>query len=145
MVGTGRGAVRTANLHTNANAAASLEDGDQPIVAEGSVVDGADHGGVHADHQQDERPGDAGQDHGADREGAGAEECQRRRIGHRSRLETEEGEDGDRHCGHQQHVNGGGVTEKTPGNGRGGDHQAEEQSGHLLGVVVQLRFDHRGE
>ncbi len=37
-IGTGRGAVRTANLHTNANAAASLEDGDQPIVAEGSVV-----------------------------------------------------------------------------------------------------------
>ncbi|MEM9468093.1 MAG: pyridoxamine 5'-phosphate oxidase family protein [Actinomycetota bacterium] len=37
-IGTGRDAVRVANLRTNDRAAVSLEDGNTPIVAEGTVV-----------------------------------------------------------------------------------------------------------
>ena len=37
-IGTGAGSVRVANLRTNPTAAISLEDGNAPIVAEGSVV-----------------------------------------------------------------------------------------------------------
>ena len=36
-VGTGRGSVRVANLLANPNAAVSLEDGNTPIAAEGTV------------------------------------------------------------------------------------------------------------
>ena len=37
-VGTGKGSVRVANLRHNPMASAALEDGNQPIVAEGSVL-----------------------------------------------------------------------------------------------------------
>lgn len=37
-IGTGRGSVRMGNLRANPAASASIEDGDAPVVAEGTVV-----------------------------------------------------------------------------------------------------------
>ena len=116
-----------------------------------AIVHRAEDLGVHADHHEDERAGDTRQDHGADRQRTREEEdppglrddLDRARGDLGVGPQTQQEEQTDRDDDHHHDLAGVDRSHEPPGDGQRTGDEAEEQTGHPDGLVVQELLDDR--